>query len=224
MSQGRDQDIICLGLFLFLRFCADKKIVSADMLTKTFAAGMVFGIAFVAMGQTSPLTSQETQVGQSIADILKSASHADVAIVASGFLNQSKDTKNLAASFQFPTDELWLVNLTGKQLYEAFDRSLSFYPEPCTDMLYFSGCEVTFQASKSGKAKVIATTIGGLPLEMGKQYKVAMPASLARGGLSYFSVWNFQTPEKVISPAIEKLLVGKSVQTTTVRWLSRQSL
>jgi 2',3'-cyclic-nucleotide 2'-phosphodiesterase (5'-nucleotidase family) len=194
------------------------------MVAKSIALGTVFLIAGVAMGQTLPANNQEVQVGQSIADIFRSASGADVALVASGFLSPTRDPKNLADTFQFPSDELWLVSLTGKQLNEAFDRSLSFYPEPCTDMLYFSGAEVTFQSGRTVKTKVVSVTVGGAPLDLGKTYKVAMPASLARGGLSYFSLWNFQKPEKVISPAISKLLDGKSVQTSTLRWLLRQSL
>lgn len=194
------------------------------MVAKSIALGTVFLIAGVAMGQTLPANNQEVQVGQSIADIFRSASGADVALVASGFLSPTRDTKNLADTFQFPSDELWLVSLTGKQLNEAFDRSLSFYPEPCTDMLYFSGAEVTFQSGRTVKTKVVSVTVGGAPLDLGKTYKVAMPASLARGGLSYFSLWNFQKPEKVVSPAISKLLDGKSVQTSTLRWLLRQSL
>lgn len=194
------------------------------MVAKSIALGTVFLIAGVAMGQTLPANNQEVQVGQSIADIFRSASGADVALVASGFLSPTRDTKNLADTFQFPSDELWLVSLTGKQLNEAFDRSLSFYPEPCTDMLYFSGAEVTFQSGRTVKTKVVSVTVGGAPLDLGKTYKVALPASLARGGLSYFSLWNFQKPEKVVSPAISKLLDGKSVQTSTLRWLLRQSL
>jgi 2',3'-cyclic-nucleotide 2'-phosphodiesterase (5'-nucleotidase family) len=194
------------------------------MFAKSIVLGMAFLFAGSAMGQTMPPNNLEIQVGQSISDIFRSASGSDLALVASGFLSPTKDTKNLADTFQFPSDELWLVSLTGKQLMDAFDRSLSFYPEPCPDILYFSGAEVTFQTGKATKTKVIGVTIGGTGLDPAKLYKVAMPASLARGGLSYFAIWNFQKPEKVISPTIEKLLTGKSVQTSTVRWLSRQSL
>ena len=198
------------------------------MLAKSFAAGMVFVFAVSAMGQASaqaPVpTSAEIQVGQAMADIFQSTAGSDIALVASGFLNPLKDLKNLGADFQFPSDELWLVNLTGKQLSDAFERSLAFYPEPCPDMLYFSGAEVSFTAGKTSRAKVTGVTVGGVAIDPTKTYKVSMPASLARGGLSYFAVWNFQKPEKVISPIIKNLLTGKSVQTSTVRWLSRQSL
>ena len=190
--------------------------------------GSVILLAIAANGQSAPQgtasNNQEVQVGQSTADIFKIASGADIALVASGFLTTSKNAANLATSFLFPSDELWLVNLTGKQLSDAFERSLSFYPEPCPDMLYFGGAEVTFQSNKSSKSKVLGVTVGGVTLDLAKTYKVSMPASLARGGLSYFAVWNFQKPEKVISPSISKLLDGKSVQTSTLRWLSRQSL
>ena len=198
------------------------------MIAKSFVLGTVILFAVSAMGQSLPQgilqKNQEIQVGQSIADIFKSASGADLAFVASGFIAQPANTKNLAASFQFPSDELWLVSLTGKQLENAFEHSLAFYPEPCPDMLYLSGAEVAFQSNKATKAKFIGATIGGVPIDPAKSYKVSMPASLARGGLSYFAVWNFQKPEKVISPSISKLLDGKSVQTSTLRWLSRQSL
>ena len=198
------------------------------MIAKSFVWGSPLLLAVTAMGLGTPqapaLNNQEVQVGQSTADIFKSVSGADIALVASGFLTPSRNVANLTTSFLFPSDELWLVILTGKQLADAFERSLSFYPEPCPDMLYFSGSEVTFQSNKASKAKVLAVTIGGVALELTKTYKVSMPASLARGGLSYFAVWNFQKPEKVISPAISKLLDGKSVQTSTLRWLSRQSL
>ena len=198
------------------------------MIVKSFVLGSALLLAVTAMGQGVPQASapnnQEIQVGQSTADIFKTASGADIALVASGFLTPSKNAANLTSSFLFPSDELWLVNLTGKQLSDAFERSLSFYPEPCPDMLYFGGAEVTFQSNKSSKAKVLSVTIGGVTLDLAKTYKVSMPASLARGGLSYFAVWNFQKPEKVISPMISKLLDGKSVQTSTLRWLSRQSL
>ena len=197
------------------------------MIAKSLVLGTAFLFAVSAMGQSSlqgPVQNNaEVQVGQSIADIFKTASGADLALVASGFLNPFKDIKNLAADFQFPSDELWLVNLTGRQLEDAFERSLSFYPEPSPDMLYFSGAEVSFQTGKAAKTKVIGATIAGMNLDLTKTYKVAMPASLARGGLSYFAIWNFQKPEKVLSPSISKLLDGKSVQTSTLRWLSRQS-
>ncbi|MEI8281813.1 MAG: 5'-nucleotidase [Armatimonadota bacterium] len=194
------------------------------MIVKSFVLGTALLVAVSAIGQAPAQSNSEIQIGQSIADIFKSNSTSDISLIAAGFLNPFKDTKNLSADFQFPSDELWLVNLTGKQLNDAFERSLAFYPEASPDMLYFAGCEVAFQYGKTTKAKVLGVTVGGAPLDLAKTYKVAMPASLARGGLSYFAVWNFQKAEKVISPAISKLLEGKSVQTSTVRWLSRQSL
>jgi hypothetical protein len=194
------------------------------MVAKSIVLGMAFILAGTAMAQSLPTNNQEIQVGQSIADIFRTESGSDIALVASGFLSPTRDNKNLADMFKFPTDELWLVSLTGKQLMDAFERSLSFYPESCPDMLYFSGSEVTFQTGKAIKTKVTGATINGAPIDPAKSYKVTMPASLARGGLSYFAVWNFQKPEKLISPIIKNLLLNKSVQSSTVRWLSRQSL
>lgn len=194
------------------------------MLAKALALGFGLSLALVALGQVPTTAMPDVQMGQSIADIFRNTSGADLALVASGFMVNGKDSKELLPSFLFPGDELWLVSLSGKQVSDAFEKSLSFYPEPGPDTLYFSGAEVAIQASRNGKAKVFSATIGGLTIDPAKTYKVAMPASLARGGLSYFTVWNFQKPEKVISPAIKKLLEGKNVQTSTLRWLLHQSL
>lgn len=193
-------------------------------MVKTSVVVLGISIAACAMSQSASQVMSDSQVGQSIADVFRTASGSEIAFVASGFLTHGKEAKNLSTAFQFPSDELWLVSLTGKQLTEAFERSLSFYPEPCPDTLYFSGGEVSFQVPKIGKAKFLNATIGGLAIDPAKTYRVSMPSSLARGGLCYFAVWNFQKPEKVISPSIAKLLEGKSVQTSTLRWLSHQSL
>lgn len=200
------------------------RVIRSFMVAKLTAFGIGLFVASTTFAQVTLQAMPDNQVGQSIADIFRMASGSDIAFVASGFLTQKGEGKNLAAAFQFPADELWQVSLTGKQLNDAFERSLSFYPEPCPDTLYFSGGEVMFSAPKTSRPKIIGATIGGLALDPTKSYKVSMPASLARGGLSYFAVWNFQRPEKVISSSISKLLEGKSVQTSTLRWLSRQSL
>jgi 2',3'-cyclic-nucleotide 2'-phosphodiesterase (5'-nucleotidase family) len=173
--------------------------------------------ATMSYGQALP----EHQIGQSVADTFRAAGPSDIGFVASGFLKPVRDGRNLATNLLFPNDELWLVTLTGKQIQAALEISIAFHPQPCPDLLHPSGLDVVFNPQRPSQNRVSQVNVDGKPLEPNKSYKVAMPASLARGGLGYFSVWNFTKAETVLAPSISKLLAGKSVSTSTPRWQSR---
>lgn len=174
-------------------------------------------LAAMSQGQAVP----EHHVGQSIADTFRSAGTCDVAFIASGFLKPTRDARNLANNLLLPNDELWLVTLTGKQIQSALEISIAFHPQACPDLLHVSGLEVTFNPQRPSQSRVSLVNVDSKGLEPTKSYKVAMPSSLARGGLGYFSVWSFTKAETVLAPSISKLLAGKSVSISTSRWLSR---
>ena len=56
-----------------------------------------------------------------------------------------------------------------------------------------------------------------------KTYNVAMPASLGRGGLGYFKIWD---KNKIVNTlpdtTVEKALAGKKLATTTPRWVAEK--
>jgi 5'-nucleotidase/2',3'-cyclic-nucleotide 2'-phosphodiesterase/3'-nucleotidase/5'-nucleotidase len=115
-----------------------------------------------------------------------------------------------------------VVNLTGAQLRQAFERSLSLYPQPNTSFLQISGFEVTFSRSAATNKRVLNVTASGSALQDGKTYSVAMPSSLGRGGLGYFKIWDKANIKKTYDGVtVESVLRGKSASDTSPRWVAQ---
>ena len=81
-------------------------------LVKSLVALIVVVLAATGFGTDS-------NVGQSIADLLNRESGTDITLLADGLIKDSGDKKDLANSLSYQGDELWQVELTGKQLKEA---------------------------------------------------------------------------------------------------------
>ena len=72
----------------------------------------------------------DSAVGQSIADLINREAGTEVALIVDGLIKESADNKDLSKCLGYDTDELWQVELTGKQLKDAFEKSVSFFPSP----------------------------------------------------------------------------------------------
>lgn len=162
-------------------------------------------------------------VGQASADAIRSATGADVALVAAGlFKDRGKlDQGDLAANLLFPTDEILTLELTGTQLRKAFERSLLLYPQPNdAAFLYFSGGTVSYDGKAASGARVTGVTLD-TGFDPNRRYKVATTASLAKGALGYFKVWDEKNIVGKASATIESVLRGKRASGGASRWLSR---
>ncbi len=165
----------------------------------------------------------DSAVGQTVADLFCKEAGADIALIADGLLKESSG-KDLSGFLSYDGDELWLVELTGKLLREAFEKSVSFFPSPFSSFLQVSEAKISFDPSKPIGQRVLSVSIGELgPLDSEKKYKVAMPASLAKGGFGYNGIWEFKTPSRVVRPTIGEVVRGKSVHSQTFRWSSKPS-
>ena len=156
---------------------------------------------------------------QTAADLIREAAGSDVAFLAAGMLKSSFNPSDLSTLVRFPTDEIAILNLKGAQIKAALERSVALYPSPSDSFLQLSNVEATFAKNAEPDKRVVRVLIGGAPLDSGRTYTVAMPTSLARGGLGYFKVWDRNhlktTLEKV---TLESVLGGKSVRETAPRW------
>lgn len=170
-------------------------------------------------------SASDSAVGQSIADLINREAGTDIAFVVDGLLKDSGDTKDLSKWLGYEADELWQVELTGKQLKEAFEKSVSFFPSPFSSFLQVSEAKITFDPSKPIGSRIQSVLIGGLgqQLEADKKYKVALPASLAKGGFGYNNIWEFKTPGRIVRPTIGEVVRGKGVNSQAFRWLSNPS-
>jgi 2',3'-cyclic-nucleotide 2'-phosphodiesterase (5'-nucleotidase family) len=157
---------------------------------------------------------------QAAADVLRSAAKADIAFLPSGMLRDTPVQRdNLASLLQFPTDELAVVGLKGSQVKAALERSVALHPSPSSSFLQLSGLEVTFSKSADPDRRVVSVTVGQNRLDESKTYAVAMPSTLARGGLGYFRCWERSAISRTLTGVtLESLLKGKPYTDTKPRW------
>ncbi len=63
-------------------------------------------------------------------------------------------------------------------------------PKPSTAFLQVSGMRVTFRSEAPPGQRLAEVRVGREVLSPGKVYRVAMPASLAKGALGYFRIFD----------------------------------
>jgi len=181
-------------------------------------------LALIVVLVAPTLADERADVGannaaQAAADAIRSAAGTDGAFVAAGFLKDSFNKENLATMLQYPTDDIVVVNLSGDQIRQAFERSLSLYPQPNQSFLQISGFEVTFKKTGAPNSRIVSITANGSKLEDGKTYSVAMPSMLARGGLGYFKVWDKDKIVRTVSgTTVEDALKNKRSSESSPRW------
>lgn len=167
---------------------------------------------------TGELSTDAINRGQSLADAVLAASGADAAFFASGLLKEGT-RGDLASQCLYPTDEIMVVELTGAQVKAALERSVSLHPSPNPGFLYLAGIEATFKPKAPADARIADVVVNGSPLSPAAKYKVAMPGSLARGGLGYFSIWDKTAIQRTVEgQTVEAVVKGKTAVSSPSRW------
>ncbi len=180
---------------------------------------LIFSVAAAQQSVPRELTPSVYEVGQSIADALMDELGTDAAFVPVGILNESGSARTLDRALSFPTDDASVVSLTGKQIRDALERSISLYPSPNPVFLQVAGIEIEFDANRNPDSRLISVEVGGQTLDDGKKYTVAMPGSLARGGLGYSTIWDKSAIQKADeSKTLEAILKGRQSSGQTLRW------
>ncbi|MBL8087633.1 MAG: 5'-nucleotidase C-terminal domain-containing protein [Chthonomonas sp.] len=156
---------------------------------------------------------------QSAADAIREAAGADAAFLTAEMLRTKFDPDNLATLMKFPTEEIAVVNLTGAQIRQALERSVSLYPTPSDSFLQVSNLEITFRPKAEPDARIASVTLSGNRMEDGRTYTVAMPVTLARGSQGYFKVWDKERIKTVLSGVtLEKVLADRPAKNMASRW------
>ncbi len=193
----------------------DKWLVRGALITSALCVGVV-GAASVkaaAVGGSAPAsattdapasaTRNETPLGDFIADALKAAAKSDLALVPANALQENAPitgtpeeiAKRILAS---PADETVVtLKVSGKKLRAALERSVALYPRKNQGFLQIAGLTVAFDPRTSAEERVTDVKVNGAPLQDEKEYTVAMPDSLARGGLGFFKFWSAKDAKAV---------------------------
>ena len=158
-------------------------------------------------------------VAQMVADAVRMAVGAEVGFVAAGFfvsgsLEGPPSAEKLNKLLAYPGEEIYVLSLTGDQITKALERSLSLLPQSSRAFLQVSGIKVEYSMKAAANSRVKRVLVDGKPLEPARSYRVAVPATLARGALGYFTVWQREQISEqtgtTVETAVRRLLGGKS--------------
>ncbi|MFS1974209.1 bifunctional metallophosphatase/5'-nucleotidase [Vibrio splendidus] len=165
---------------------------------------------------------RESNVGNLVADLMKDAGQADIAMISSGSLrvdlNPGAVTReNVMNLFPF-TDTLTVVELTGGNVQELLEYS---YTLPY-GLAQFSGIKATYDSTQPEGERLISLSINGKLVSENQKYKVATYSYAASGGDGY-TVFNKGETLSNGDPVMQVLIEGfQERKNITVPELGRQ--
>ncbi|PYN27956.1 MAG: hypothetical protein DMD76_06755 [Candidatus Rokuibacteriota bacterium] len=136
----------------------------------------------------APLRTQETNLGDFIADAMRIRLGADVALLNSGGV---RTDRVVPAGPLTRRDVLGLVPFTnvviklavsGARLHEALEQGLSRLEREGGGYLQVSGLRLAYDPRLPAGRRVLAVEVGGAPLDPAKIYTAAVVDWIARGG------------------------------------------
>jgi len=195
------------------------------LLAAVLAAGLVWAVGTTSGELTSANAQrEETSFGDLAADALATAAQTTIAFVPalsfkSGTIAPGPVTEPAVRELlTLPTETWAVVPLTGVQLRETLERSVSRAPQPNAGFLQVSGVTVTYDPNRPRNARIIALSLSGAQVVPDQVYEVAMPDSLAKGGAGYFTIFGEQPIARSGSDEMAALIVAYADAKGTVSY------
>jgi 5'-nucleotidase len=141
--------------------------------------------------RTSRLRTQETNVGDFIADRLREWLGTDAAFVNGGAIRTNRIvpagplTKRDVHSLLPFTDVVLKLELRGRDLRAALEHGLSQTDREGGGFLQISGVRVVWDPRLAPGQRIVSISVGGRLLDDETPYSVAVPSYLVRGGDGY---------------------------------------
>jgi 2',3'-cyclic-nucleotide 2'-phosphodiesterase (5'-nucleotidase family) len=169
---------------------------------------------------TIRLRARETNLGDFIADALRTEADADVAILNSGMIRGDRvypegplTRRTILAIHPFG-NVLCKVAVPGRVILEALNSGVSKLPATAGQFPQVSGLTFRVNAAAAVGARISDVTVAGNPLDLEKTYTVALPDFMLQGGDGYsmFSGHRLLVgPEAggLVVEAIEKYIAAK---------------
>ncbi len=170
-------------------------------LTIASLLAIAVGVALAAGTTTRELTTanaqrMETSFGQLTADALVEGAGTTIGMVPavafkSGTIPAGPVTADSVRELLTQPDETWaVVALTGAELEETLERSVSRAPQPNAGFLQVSGVTFAYDPELPRGSRITSLSIIGEEMQPDARYEVAMPLSLAKGGTGYFVIFS----------------------------------
>ena len=136
------------------------------------------------------LRSEETNLGNLLADAMRESANAEIALMNGGGIRESIpageiNLYRIGKTLPF-SNSLVTVRMKGEKIYSAIERGVRDYTSGTNGgFLQVSGINCTIDGSKLAGERVKSITIGGQPLDKNKYYTVATNDYLYNGGDNY---------------------------------------
>lgn len=173
---------------------------------------LVLGVSAWAQGLSSTnVRTEESDLANVVVDALRDVSGADIAWLPAAAFNEisaSRDTppaELVSRLLPYRDDRVVVLKLSGTQIRQALERSLTLYPQPNAGFLQVSGLKVTFDPAKPAGERVVRVQVGKEgkeDLDPAREYRIATSATLAYGALGYFKVWERSAVERELGKTL----------------------
>ncbi len=139
--------------------------------------------------------SQEAAIGNLIADAIRDATGADVAITNGGGIRANKQyaagtkltRRDILSELPFGNTSI-MVEITGADIKAALENGVSQMENRAGRFPQVSGLKMEIDSKAPAGSRVVSVTIGGAPLDPAKRYKVASNNFMLAGGDGYTSL------------------------------------
>jgi 2',3'-cyclic-nucleotide 2'-phosphodiesterase (5'-nucleotidase family) len=133
--------------------------------------------------------TRETNLGNFVADAMREAIAADIALMNGGGIRVSINKGPITIGDVFSVlpfdDTVVVLEATGADIRAALENSVKAYPEQAGRFLQVSGMSFEFDPNKAPGERVVSVSISGEPLDETKTYTVATNDFIAAGGNGY---------------------------------------
>jgi 5'-nucleotidase len=152
------------------------------------AGSKVIGSSPIAVNDSdrSLVRTQETMIGNLIADAIKEVAQADVAVMNGGSIRANLEKGDITVeevNSILPYSNYILKSaVTGSVIEEMLEVGVSRYPEESGGFLQVSGVSFTFDPAKEPMSRVSDVMVGGSPIDEAAGYTLATNDFLAGGG------------------------------------------
>jgi 2',3'-cyclic-nucleotide 2'-phosphodiesterase (5'-nucleotidase family) len=145
-------------------------------------------------GRRGRLRTEETNLGNFVADVMRARVGTDIALVNGGGIRSDRvippgplSRRDLAAMAPFG-NTVTTLELTGATLHAVLEQALPQRDREAGGFLQVSGLTVAYDPTAPVGQRVVAVTVGGAPLDPGRRYTAAVVDYIASGkdGLTAF--------------------------------------
>ncbi len=153
---------------------------------------VVFTVPSELVSTKSIVRTEETSLGNLIADATRAATGADVSIINTGSIRGNKvyevghkfTYRDVLTELPFGNTTL-MLEVSGQTLWDAFENAVSQVERKAGRFAQISGAKFSYDPSKDVGSRLISVSVGGKPLDKSASYKLAVNNYVYGGGDGY---------------------------------------